>query len=770
MAGIDALRAPSESVIASVSKAPIPALSWDGEADADAADAVAAKAFKTMTPVLVLLLLGIVALIGIADLHRQRADRIEHTKAAMAVVLQKYAAFSAAMPTRGQPHDAFRGAAAKLMPGITLAPVRDGVIALADNTHPLAGVTPQLLLEDGFGSMAAAVADADQVDANGLVTGHDGTVWLATLGGGASQNVIAVMPMQDALASWHAQVRKFIGVFILVAAVIGILTYGFLAQASRNSAQVKAVAEAHRKRENALARGRCGLWTWDLATGRMDWSPSMCALLGLDARRGLMSLEQIDKLAHPDDNHFLFIARSFASKRIDEFDEVVRLRHVDGNYVDVRMRAQNTDESAGGLTISGVAVDVTEQRRLADRSHQLDMRLATAIESVSEAFVLWDRDGRLAMCNRHFASMLNIPAELAKPGTPRLALYEAAIPFVSEIGLIGDRDADGVRAFERQLEDGRWVLFNEKQLADGGMVSVGTEISQLKRNERRLLESEARLKSMVEDLNALRRADQERAREFANMNVRYVAEKVRAENANQAKSEFLANMSHELRTPLNAIIGFSELMRSGMFGPLGSERYIEYAKDIHESGGYLLGFINDILDMSRIEAGQLRLSRERFNLCDTLKETVNYVAAATPAKKLAFELDSRCEQMTVVADKRSIKQVLLNLLSNAKKFSNEDGRVRVRARRVNNRIFLSIADTGCGIPKNHIDKLGEPFTQVASPATRHHAGSGLGLAISRSLIELHGGRLKIASREGEGTIVLLMLPDGNDGMTEALAA
>ena len=520
----------------------------------------------------------------------------------------------------------------------------------------------------------------------------------------------------------------------------------------------------------ALTGGRCGLWDWDLSTGTMRWSPSMCALLGFDPVECAFSLSQISAITHPDDDKFLNYARRFVSRDIVEVDEVVRLRNVEGNYVHVRLRAQALDPVSSEMSVVGIAVDVTEQHRLATQSRQADFRLGTAVESISEAFVLWDANNRLVMCNARYISMMGLHADLVKPGTARSDLATHMMPVVSELRLLSDRDAEGVQEFERELEDSRWIHVNEKRLADGSTVSVGMEISQLKRNEKRLKENETRLKAMVEDLSALRRTEKERTEQLVDVNVRYMMEKERAETANIAKSEFLANMSHELRTPLNAIIGFSELMQRGLFGPLGSDRYQEYANDIQESGTYLLGFINDILEMSKIEAGHFKLSIEPFNVSDTLKETLHYIEVMAAEKSIAIEIEADREAV-IAADKRAMKQILINLLSNAQKFTGDNGIIKVRVRKISGALKLTIADNGCGIPKNALAKLGEPFTQVADASTRHHPGSGLGLAISRSLIELHGGRLRIVSELGQGTIVHVILPDNtSNNDTLALAA
>ena len=216
-------------------------------------------------------------------------------------------------------------------------------------------------------------------------------------------------------------------------------------------------------------------------------------------------------------------------------------------------------------------------------------------------------------------------------------------------------------------------------------------------------------------------------------------------------------MSHELRTPLNAIIGFSEIMASGMFGPLGADRYDEYCRDIHSSGQYLLDVINDVLDMSKIEAGRMRLDHERLALDQLLADAMRVVSSRAAEKKLALTLDVEAET-AFEADRRACKQVILNLLSNAVKFTPDGGRVDVRGRVRGDWIVIAIEDTGIGIPYDALKRLGRPFEQVESQLTKSHQGSGLGLAIARSLVELHGGFMRIRSRIGAGTTVILRLP------------
>jgi two-component system, cell cycle sensor histidine kinase PleC len=329
--------------------------------------------------------------------------------------------------------------------------------------------------------------------------------------------------------------------------------------------------------------------------------------------------------------------------------------------------------------------------------------------------------------------------------------------FAHERKLANSSGLAGGATYERQLGDGRWLQVNELRTRDGGTVSVGTDITPIKQNQEKLVDSERRLMATIHDLSLARKAEGERTRELVELNREYMKETERAEAANRAKSEFLANMSHELRTPLNAIIGFSELMSSRLFGPLCSEKYEEYIRDIHGSGAYLLGVINDILDMSKIEAGQFSIDREGIELNPLIDEAIRVVALQAAKKQINVETKIS-NTMELFADRRAVKQIMLNLLSNAVKFTGEGGNISMRARKIGNSVVISIEDTGCGIPKDALKKLGRPFEQVQNQFSKNHTGSGLGLAISRSLAELHGGALKIRSTEGVGTIVSVRIP------------
>ncbi|HEY4941135.1 MAG TPA: PAS domain-containing sensor histidine kinase [Rhizomicrobium sp.] len=235
-----------------------------------------------------------------------------------------------------------------------------------------------------------------------------------------------------------------------------------------------------------------------------------------------------------------------------------------------------------------------------------------------------------------------------------------------------------------------------------------------------------------------------------------VAAQERAEAANRAKSFFLAIMSHELRTPLNAVIGFSDILKGEMFGPVGNARYKDYVEGIHSSGRHLLGVINDILDMTKLDTDQLALERQTVDVSEVVGDCAGYIA--TLAKDGGVTLAVDVPGLRIDADPTRLRQVVLNLLSNAVKFSHRGGHVQVTAREEGGQAILTIRDSGIGMKAEDIPIALERFGQIDSALNRRYEGVGLGLPLTKQLVELHGGTLAIVSAQNEGTTVRVTLP------------
>jgi two-component system cell cycle sensor histidine kinase PleC len=276
-------------------------------------------------------------------------------------------------------------------------------------------------------------------------------------------------------------------------------------------------------------------------------------------------------------------------------------------------------------------------------------------------------------------------------------------------------------------------------------------------HENDLMDSERLLLATVAELKQSRRSLEEQAQQLADLAERYHEQKSRAEAANRAKAEFLANMSHELRTPLNAIIGFSQLMGSQTFGPLGSKKYGDYCAHILTSGEYLLRVVGDVLDMARLEAGRENITYARFRAAQPVSRAVLDIAPTAREKGVAVRVDV-CAEAMVEADPLAVERILTTLMRNAVKFAPEGGEVSIGAVIGAELIHFTVEDNGPGIAADNLVRLGRPFEQGAAVMVNGMKGSGLGLAIANSLVELHGGTLRLQSRPGRGAAALVTLP------------
>ena len=370
-------------------------------------------------------------------------------------------------------------------------------------------------------------------------------------------------------------------------------------------------------------------------------------------------------------------------------------------------------------------------RRNEEQLEKQKALLQSTLENMGEGLSVFDRDGRLIAWNARFASILKLPGALADTTLHDVLLHQAKR---GDFGPVADAEREARErfaafyhavptVFERVTASGSVLQICRRAMPDGGVVTLYSDITGRKKAE----------------------AEMERAR-------------LQAELANRAKSDFLANMSHELRTPLNAIIGFSEAIAHGLLGPITDPRQIEYIKDIHASGLLLLSIINDVLDMSKIEAGMLQLAHDAVRMGGLVDEAVRIVRERARARKLDLVADLPDGDLLLIGDERALKQVLLNLLSNAIKFSHEGGRVEIRAWEARDgAVIIEVKDYGIGMSPDEAVRALQPFGQASSVTARSYGGTGLGLPIAKGLIDAHRGTLSIDTSPGRGTAVRIML-------------
>jgi signal transduction histidine kinase len=370
----------------------------------------------------------------------------------------------------------------------------------------------------------------------------------------------------------------------------------------------------------------------------------------------------------------------------------------------------------------------SRERQLAEQSALLQ----STLENMGEGLSVFDRNGRLIAWNGRFARWVMLPVEHTGFSLHDLLLRQA---LRGDFGQVDDpvqeARARAARFYsevpslaERTTPSGRVLQIRRRAMPDGAVVSLYSDITERKAAEETMKEARAQ-----------------------------------AELANAAKSEFLANMSHELRTPLNAIIGFAEVVSSELLGPVSDQRQLEYIKDIHSSGLLLLSIINDVLDMSKIEAGKLELAPERVDLRPVIGESIRMVRERARSRALNLVTTVPEGELSVWGDERAIKQITLNLLSNAVKFSHDGGRVDIRAwLDVAGGLMLEVEDFGIGMSDEEIGRALQPFGQAMPTLTKTHGGTGLGLPIAKGLAEAHDGNLVIESSPGRGTLVRITLP------------
>jgi two-component system cell cycle sensor histidine kinase PleC len=722
---------------------------------------------KLAIPLLVTVFAVLLALAGVTYLNNSRGERLDDLSQDIDVLAALMARdlSQAVVPGAGPERAAARLVTERLsaLPPASFLHQRQLVVtdaagAIMASHPPLHGRASTLI--DLLGPSQPLTSFADRAGVMRLaVAGHDALATVRALPAPLGQLAI-IQPIEPALAGTRQRGHLVTVLLSSSVLVLAVLTIAFLMQATRARAADLDCDRVRQRIEAALNSGRCGLWDWDLGRGAIYWSDSMYAMLGYERGADRLSFGEVNALVHPDDADLYDIAQRLSSGQDGAISHDFRIRDAHGEWFWLRARAELVDDPATRTRhLVGIAVDINTERHMAEESARADMRLWDAIEALPEAFVLWDANDQLITCNTRFQKLHQLPAHAIKRGMAYDAVMaHATPPVIAEDILRQSNRETRSRLSEVKLEDGRWLQISERKTKDGGSVSVGTDITLIKEHEHKLMDSERLLIATVTDLKASRRQLEAQAQQLTDLAERYLEQKAEAEIANRAKTEFLANMSHDLRTPLNAIIGFSDVMQSGVFGSLGCERHMAYVRDIKQSGEHLLSIVDDILDISRIETGKVRIAPQPLLVTPLVRDAVRNTKPSFESKDIAVDL-AIADDLQIMGDARALTQVLDNILKNASVFTPEGGAVRVRARRQGAMLGLYIADNGIGIPAERLPRIGRPFEQVEGGQTaRSHKGSGLGLAIARSLCELHGGTLRIRSQVGVGTVVMVRVP------------
>jgi signal transduction histidine kinase len=482
----------------------------------------------------------------------------------------------------------------------------------------------------------------------------------------------------------------------------------------------------------ALSSMDQGMLVLDSQTNIRGWNERVVELLNLPSdclRVGMPAAELIRFLSIRLGQSRGEIERSIAT-RVDEFlggqPRMLGGPTLNGREVERRSRPMPD----GGVVVT--YTDVTERKRREDELAENSALLAATLDNMDQGLVMIDAQHRAKLWNNRLVEMFDLPPDVMRGGRPfadimRYFIENAGTPADEIEARLAERlvelEGEPMPVIDRHRPDGRVIERRRRVMPSGGSVITYGDVTARKRGEA-----------------ALQHAKEE------------------AEIASRSKTEFLANMSHELRTPLNAIIGFSDILVRQLFGPLGERRYAEYAKDIHDSGQHLLNLINDVLDISKIEVNKIDLAEDTIDVPAVLESCLRLTRDRATAGGVTIELKMPEFLPPLSGDDRRLKQILLNLVSNAVKFTPAGGRVDIRVDADDVGFRFVVADTGIGIAKSDIETALRPFGQIDSSLARRYEGTGLGLPLARSMAELHGGRLDIESEPGTGTTVTVWLP------------
>ncbi|MGZ5930127.1 MAG: PAS domain-containing sensor histidine kinase [Rhizomicrobium sp.] len=474
-----------------------------------------------------------------------------------------------------------------------------------------------------------------------------------------------------------------------------------------------------------------GYWRYDLSDRSHFWSPGMYRLMGIDPTKQQPDNDWLRRQLPATGQREVAEMLAQAIRTGSPFayclhDVTLGPLHAgaSGQVIDMHGEVE-LDDNGCVIALIGVCQNITQRMRDEESRALAQEQYRVMTHEASDIIIFYTGCGDILFASEALERIFGRSAREIERGKFFNLVHPDDLSEARKLSVIPRRGQTITATYRVRHKNGHYLwlevvtrtIYDDKTGAARNIVSVSRDITARKEHE--------------EEIAAARE---------------------RAEAANQAKSRFLANMSHELRTPLNAIIGFTDLMRQQMLGPLGNERYEEYADIIHDSGQHLLDLISDMLDMAKIEAGKLKLNFERVNLTDAIRDAASLMQDRADAGGVEMMIEEM-PRLFVTADRRAVKQILLNLLSNAIKFTPEGGRVSIAADQCEDKVRVIVRDTGIGIAPEDLSRLGAPFEQARSNPFVAQGGTGLGLALIKSLSESHGGGVTIESVVGQGTVV-----------------
>jgi PAS domain S-box-containing protein len=544
---------------------------------------------------------------------------------------------------------------------------------------------------------------------------------------------------------------------LLLSAAVALLTLVLTAlalTATRHAArkenqQAMALRESQAQRERALRGSSDGFWEWDLLRRTAYFSPRFEMLLGHAPGALSPLVSEVQELLHPDDREAARLCLRQHLQQGAPYDLELRMRHVDGSWRWLRSRAlSDRGDDGRELRLSGSISDITERRQAQEALARREAMFSSLWQTTTDAVLIIDTAHCIRFANpaahetfgHAHGTLVGQPLAVLQPERMQCPHHAGVSRYLRD----GSRHLDWRRSEVMGLHaDGREIpmeiCFSELSL-DGVHHFVGflRDISHRKEAEHALTEANEGLERRVTERTQALTLANERLREL-----------------DRLKSEFLATMSHELRTPLNSILGFTDLMRLGMSGPVSAEQRLQLDL-VHNSGRHLLALINDVLDLSRIESGRMEVMREAFDFTAVVAEVLAQLRPQAEAKGL--QLHSRTPPaLPLLGDRRKVYQVLLNLASNAVKFT-DAGRVEVQADAHHGRLNVAVLDTGPGIAADQQALLFQAFRQLDGSPGRRHEGTGLGLHLSRKLLLLMHGEVGVDSQPGAGATFHFTLP------------